>query len=178
VLLRQPPMYDGFRHFLFITPPLFVLCGIALETIFQRVQHNWMRAILLLALLLPEIIPDVDLHPYQYTYYNQFVGGTGEAAQRFETDYWLTCYKEAVENLEPFAEEPIKLFVKREFYLAAYYAPENIDVRNYKQRRIVTGDYVLEHSRANPALQRFKDIRPYFLRVEREGAIFCEIQRY
>jgi hypothetical protein len=178
VLLRQPPMYDGFRHFLFITPPLFVLAGIALDAIFQRVQHNWIRAILLLALLLPEIIPDVDLHPYQYTYYNQFVGGTGEAAQRFETDYWLTCYKEAVENLEPFAEEPIKLFVKREFYLAAYYAPENIDVRNYKQRRIVTGDYVLEHSRANPALQRFKDIRPYFLRVEREGAIFCEIQRY
>jgi hypothetical protein len=178
VLLRQPPMYDGFRHFLFITPPLFVLAGITLDEIFQRIRFNWIRATLLIGLLLPGIIPGVRLHPYQYTYYNQFVGGTGEAALRFETDYWLTCYKEAVEQLEPFAVEPINLFVKREFYLAAYYEPENIKVQDYNRKRIKSGDYFLRHSRANPALQRFKDIEPYFLRVERDGAIFCEIKRY
>jgi len=178
VLLRRPPMYDGFRHFLFILPPLFVLGGIALDAAFHWVQRSWLQAALILALLLPGLIPGIRLHPYQYTYYNQFVGGTGEAAQRFETDYWLTCYKEAVEQLEPFAEEPINLFVKREFYIAAYYAPENIDVMDYKRSLVHAGDYVLNHSRANPALQRFKDINPFFLRVERDGAIFCETQRY
>ncbi len=178
VLLRQPPMYDGFRHFLFILPPLFVLAGIALETIFGWLKRTWLQVALLLALLLPGIIPSVQLHPYQYTYYNQFVGGTGKAALRFETDYWLTCYKEAVEQLTPLVDEPVNLFVKREYYIAGYYAPEKIQVFDYKRRTILAGDYVLEHSRANPALQRFKDINPFFLRVERDGAIFCEIQRY
>jgi len=129
-------------------------------------------------LLLPGIIPGFRLHPYQYTYYNQFVGGTREAVNRFETDYWLTCYKEAVEQLIPFAEEPINLYVKREFYIAAYYAPENIDVQTYRRKFVTRGDYVLLHSRANPGLQVLKDVNPYFMRVERDGAIFCETQRY
>jgi len=178
VLLRQPPMYDGFRHFLFTVPPLFVLTGIALDRISSLLKQTWLQAALILALLLPGIIPGIQLHPYQYTYYNQFVGGTGKAAMRFETDYWLTCYKEAVEKLNLSVEEPVKLFVKREFYIAAYYAPENISVFDYRRKSIHAGDFVLEHSRASPGLQHFKDTNPYFLRVERKGAIFCEIQRY
>jgi hypothetical protein len=178
VLLCQPPMYDGFRHFLFIVPPLFVLVGIALDGLLGWIQRIWFQATIILLLLLPGIVPGIRLHPYQYTYYNQFVGGTGRAALRFETDYWLTCYKEAVEQLTPFAEEPVNLFVKREHYIAGYYAPENINVFDYKRRTILAEDFVLEHSRANPALQRFKNNRPFFLRVERDGAIFCEIQRY
>jgi hypothetical protein len=117
------------------------------------------------------------LHPYQYTYYNQFVGGTGEAALRYETDYWLTCYKEAVEQLIPVAVEPIDLHVRREFYIAAYYAPENILVHDYRRRAVEPGDFVLSHSRANPGLQVLKDTSPYFMRVERDGAIFCQTQR-
>jgi hypothetical protein len=178
VLLRHPPMYDGFRHFLFIVPPLFVLGGIALDAAFDWVRRSWLQAALILALLLPGIIPDIRLHPYQYTYYNQFIGGTGKAALHFETDYWLTCYKEAVEQLEPFATQPTNLFVKREFYIASYYAPKNINVLDFKRKLVHAGDYVLNHSRANPALQRFKDINPFFLRIERDGAVFCEIQRY
>ncbi len=40
VLLRQPPMYDGFRHFLFIVPPLFVLAGIALDAAIRLAEAN------------------------------------------------------------------------------------------------------------------------------------------
>ena len=176
VLLRQPPMYDGFRHFLFIVPPLFVLAGIFLDATFVWLKRTWLQTTLILALLLPGIIPDVRLHPYQYTYYNQFVGGTGAAAQRFETDYWLTCYKEAVEQLGRVSEEPVNLFVRREFYIAAYYAPENVNVFDHKLRLIQPGDYILYHSRAFPNLQRNAETNVYFQRVERDGAIFCEIR--
>ena len=177
VLLLRPPMYDGFRHFLFIVPPLFVLAGIAINALFQWVQRAWLQAIMIVALLLPGIIPAIHLHPYEYTYYNQFVGGTGEAANRFETDYWLTCYKEAVEQLIPYADQPINLYVKREFYIAAYYAPENIKVHDFARKAVQPGDYVLLNSRANPGLQVLKNVSPYVLRIERDGAIFCEIQR-
>jgi hypothetical protein len=177
VLLRRPPMYDGFRHFLFIVPPLFVLAGIALDQIFNSLQKTWLQVTITFALLLPGIIPGIRLHPYQYTYYNQFVGGTGDAALRYETDYWLTCYKEAVEQLIPVANEPIDVYVRREFYIAAYYAPENILVHDYRRRAIQPGDFVLSHSRANPGLQVLRDTSPYFMRVERDGAIFCQTQR-
>lgn len=176
VLLRQPPMYDGFRHFLFIVPPMFVLGGIALDTAFERLGKIWLQIVLLLALLLPGVIPGIKLHPYQYTYYNQFVGGTGAAAQRYETDYWMTCYKEAVEQLELLTNKPINLFVKREFYIAAYYANENVNVLDYKKKLVRPGDFVLFHSRDNPALQTLAEVHPHFLRIERDGAIFCEIR--
>ena len=180
VLLRQPPMYDGFRHFLFILPPAFVLTGITLDAAFQKIQRTWLNATVLLVLLLPGILADIRLHPYQYTYYNQFVGGTGKAANMYETDYWQTCYKNAVEQLaEQVAGEPVNLYVKREFYIADYYAPENITVENQEVPRklIEPGDYILANSRANPNLQRFSDPDKQVLRVERDGAIFCVIQR-
>jgi len=180
VLLRQPPMYDGFRHFLFIIPPVFVLAGIALEAAFQKIQQAWLKIAILLILLSPGIVADIRLHPYEYTYYNQFVGGTGKAAQMYETDYWQTCYKDAVEQLaEQVAGEPVNLYVKREFYIAAYYAPENITVDNQEVPRklIEPGDYILANSRANPNLQRFSNPDKRVIRVERDGAIFCVIQR-
>jgi hypothetical protein len=177
VLLRQPPMYDGFRHFLFIVPPLFVLGGIAIDGLFKLTQNRWLQGIFILALLLPGIISGIHLHPYEYTYYNQFVGGTGKAVNRYETDYWLTCYKDAVEQLDSRVEEPVNLFVKREFYIAGYYKTDKVKVYNFARNAVNQGDYVLLNSRANPGLKVLKDTSRYFLRIEREGAIFCEIQR-
>lgn len=176
-LIVHPPMYDGYRHFLFILPPIFILAGFVFDEIYQRISLKWLYSLLVVITLLPGIIGGVRLHPYQYTYYNILVGGTGGAAGVYETDYWLTCYKEAVEQLIPYAEEPINLFVRREYYLAAYNAPENINVMDYKRRAVHAGDYVLDNSRADLAMQRFKDTNPYFLRVEREGAIFCETKK-
>jgi len=185
VLLRRPPMYDGFRHFLFIVPPLFVLAGIALQAAFQWMQHvlpkgkPWLQIALLLMVLLPSLLAAISLHPYEYTYYNQFIGGTGQAAYRFETDYWLTCYKDAVAQLEPFAGQGVNLFVQREFYIAAYYAPPNITVLDADRLRksIQPGDYLLMNSRANPSLQRYRDPHQIVLRVGRGGALFCVTQR-
>ena len=40
VFIRRPAMYDGFRHSLYILPPVFVLAGIALDAIFGRVSTS------------------------------------------------------------------------------------------------------------------------------------------
>ena len=40
VILRKPPMYDGYRHFLFILPPLFVFAGFAFEKIFELIKST------------------------------------------------------------------------------------------------------------------------------------------
>jgi hypothetical protein len=179
VLLIRPPMYDGFRHFLFIIPPLFILTGVALDFLFRPLGKTWQQCLLIVLVITPGIAAGLKLHPYQYTYYNSFVGGTGEAAYQFETDYWLTCYKEALEKLAPFADEPVNLYVQREYYIAQYYATDKITVKDLqsKDKSIGPGDFILWSSRANPGLQRYRDPDQVVLRVEREGALFCVTQR-
>jgi len=47
----------------------------------------------------------VRLHPYEYLYYNDLVGGLPGAARRNETDYWVNMMPEAVEQLEEFIDK-------------------------------------------------------------------------
>jgi hypothetical protein len=184
VLLLRPPMYDGFRHFLFILPPVFVACGMGFETIFsvaKKIRNgtaasNWLRAVVILALILPGILGVAQLHPYEYTYYNSLVGGTGGAFRVYETDYWLTCYKEAVEQIQP--ESRVDLFVRREPYIAARYASAEVVVRDYRAEfsQIASGDLVLVNTRTNEDRKTVHDA-PIVIEVGRGGATFCVVKQ-
>ena len=62
-------------------------------------------AALLLVMLTPGIIEIVRLHPYQYVYYNQFVGGTEGAAGLYELDYWSISFREMLEYVNQHTPE-------------------------------------------------------------------------
>jgi hypothetical protein len=175
VLISKPPMYDGYRHFLFMLPPLFIFTGFALEKIFGLLKPRWIVGALSLILFTPGIYGSIQLHPYEYTYYNSFAGGTSGAFRRYETDYWLTCYKDAVEQ---FHQPNTKLFVKREPYIAAYYADKNVMIRDYRAEfgKIQSGDFVLVNTRANEDFNTFKDAS-IVLQIRRGNAVFCEIKQ-
>lgn len=183
VLIRRPSMYDGIRHFLFILPPVFIFAGLALEALFE-ILHKWvkpsfwLRASFGLILVLPGIYGLVRLHPYQYTYYNFYIGGTSGAFRSYETDYWLTCYKDAVEELNTRVNTPVNLFVKREAYLAKPYADENVRIRDLRQEPggPASGDHVLINSRLNDDLYTFSNA-PTVIEVSRLGAQFCVIKQ-
>ncbi|HEX2698325.1 MAG TPA: hypothetical protein VHM28_11510, partial [Anaerolineales bacterium] len=100
VIFRNPPNFDGMRHFLFILPPIFVFAGFAFDLLFEKVSRAWINVLILAATLAPGVAGIIQLHPYEYAYYNSFIGGTGGAFQHYETEYWLTCYKEAVEKID------------------------------------------------------------------------------
>lgn len=177
VLIRKPAMYDGIRHFLFIIPPVFIFVGFAFETIFERTPHYWLRAGLLFLFLLPGVNGIVRLHPYEYTYYNSFIGGTNNAFRKYETDYWLTCYKDAVHQLDAM-HSPINLYVHREAYIAEYYANENISVHELRgaANEVKSGDYVLINTRTNEDRRILKDV-PSLIEIGRDEALFCLIKR-
>lgn len=178
VLLRKPPMYDGVRHFLFVLPPVFIFCGYTLEKIFARVEPRWMNGLLLAVILSPAIIAMVQLHPYEYTYYNSFIGGTGGAFRKFETDYWLTCYKEAIEEFQADNPGPATVYVNREAYIAGTYAGDQLAILEKRGAgdEIKSGDLILVNSRANEDLRTFRDA-PIVLQVGRADAVFCLIKR-
>jgi len=175
VLLRRPPMYDGYRHFLFILPPLFIFAGFAIEKIFNQLSITNYQLPIAFILLAPALYASLQLHPYQYAYYNSFIGGASGAFRKYETEYWLTCYKEAVEK---FDQTNVNLFVKREPYIAAYYADKNISIRDYRAEfgKIQSGDFVLVNTRTNEDVKTFRDA-PVVLQIRRGDAVFCEVKK-
>jgi hypothetical protein len=127
---------------------------------------------------LPGLIGIKKLHPYEYAYYNSFVGGTKGAFRTYETEYWLTCYKEAVEQLNDKVAEPINLFVYREPYVARYYASENVHVFGLREntKDFKSGDYALINSRTNEDRRVLED-QPVILEIVHDGVVLCVVKQ-
>ena len=182
VILLRPPMYDGFRHFLFILPPIFVTTGLGLQAILNWLKKirpqaaSWLYATIIFVILAVNLLPAARLHPFEYAYYNSLVGGTGGAFRTYETDYWLTCYKQAVEEVNALA--PANLYVHREAYIAATYATPGLHVFEERGnlKNIRPGDYILVNTRTNEDRKTFHDA-PSVIEVGRDGAVFCVVKQ-
>jgi hypothetical protein len=103
-ILRKATIYDGLRHFLFVLPPLCVLAGVAasnlLRWLFERSKPAAYAALVVLGLGMTAVVVEmVQLHPYQYVYFNPMSGGLQAAATRYETEYYAHSFKELGEKL-------------------------------------------------------------------------------
>ncbi|MBK9516334.1 MAG: glycosyltransferase family 39 protein [Anaeromyxobacter sp.] len=93
-------LYDNGRHFLFVLPPLACLAGLLWSRLVAAAagRHAALGLALPLALLgalAPSTARMASLHPYEYAYLNAFAGGMPAGARRFDTEYWITSYREA-----------------------------------------------------------------------------------
>ncbi len=94
VLIAGSTLYDNGRQLFFLLPPIFLLVGAALEAGLPLLRKRWLQSGAVLLLIVPGLYGMVKLHPYEYVYYNQLVGGTGGAYSHYEMDYWGTSYRE------------------------------------------------------------------------------------
>jgi hypothetical protein len=179
VVILQPAIYDGLRHFLFILPPVFIFSGFVFDWVMKKiVMLIWLRAGLVFLILMPGIIGILQLHPYEYAYYNSFVGGTRGVFREFETEYWLTCYKEAIQKLDASLNQPANVFVLREAYIAEYYSGRKTLIHDLRgaMDEVQSGDYVLVNTRTNDDRSIYRDAPPV-VQVVRGSAIFCEVKQ-
>jgi len=100
----RPAMYNGIRHFVFTFPPFAVLGGVAAVWIARRLQRLGTAAIFAGGLafaagIAAPVVDMVRLHPYQYTYYNRFIGGVAGARPYFMIDYWGLSMMQASRQL-------------------------------------------------------------------------------
>jgi len=101
ILWRDPVLYDGMRHTLFVLPPLVCVAALGLEWGLRQLRLFWQRLAqsTLAALVGLIVFQMVSLHPYQYVYFNQMTGGLQAAYLHDETDYWGLSHKEAADWL-------------------------------------------------------------------------------
>ncbi len=173
-ILLRPVLYDNFRQFLFIVPALFVLAGIGFDRLFALVKNKWIASGVVLLCFIPGLVGIVTLHPYQYVYYNQFVGGVQGAARRYELDYWMTSYREAGRFLSEAAEPRARIAVMKYPRLVMKYARKDLKFASYE--RTCASDYIVISSRHSQDLRAFPG-EPLVYTIGRGKAVFAVVRK-
>jgi hypothetical protein len=99
---HQSALYNNFRQFLFLIPPFFILAGLGLQVfwnILKGIHRPVVFGLAALLLLIPAVYWNAHLFPYEYVYYNSLAGNLQQAANTYETDYWVTSLKADFEFL-------------------------------------------------------------------------------
>ena len=152
VIITQPAMYDNFRHFLFITPPIFICAGFGLQFILDRTRRVYWKVFWLLLAILPGVYGLITLHPYQYVYYNSLAGGLPGAARRYELDYWASSYREATQFINEIAPEGARILVWGPEHIVGTYARQDLMIEKYRKENTdsnASADFAIISSRNN-----------------------------
>jgi len=153
IILRSA-IYDNFRQIFFILPPVFWLAGAA----FEKIKNlKWQMAVMALCLL-PGVLGIIRLHPYEYIYYNSFIGGVNGAVGRFELDYWGISYREAAEYVNEIAPANSIVWVEGPSHLFGLFAREDLKIYStHEIERADYYDYVVATTRRNMDKTSFPD---------------------
>jgi hypothetical protein len=186
----RPNVYDGLRHFLFILPALALFAGLGALTIATAPRASTTRVLATLAVVVALLWPVpalVRLHPYQYTYFNELVGGLAGASGRYETDYWVASYREAMRWIQDPARarpdhRPLRVLVaanELSFTAAEAYAGPDVDLVRLTgpttEDRLPDGiDYFIATYRHG--MNRTFPAAPVVHEIGRDGAVFTTIK--
>jgi len=138
-IVLRPSLYDNFRQLFFLLPPIFFMAGFA----FSKVKQLKWQLVLILFAILPGIVDGIRLHPYEYIYYNRFVGGVNGAQRRFELDYWVTSYRETAEYMNNIAEANSYIWVEGPAHLFNTYARDDLKVLDAYDPNVLIENYYL-----------------------------------
>lgn len=183
MLYKQPVLYDGMRHFLFVVPPLICVLALTLEWCLRQLESARRKrlaggvqvAVGVWAVFM--IVEMVRLHPYQHVYFNHTSGGLQGALHRDETDYWGTSYREAglwlneyVAGLSADGEPHYKVYVPAQSWMLKPYLSSQLELT----KSAPEADFIVAITRLNmhlPAAEKGSILHV----VERKQTPLCLI---
>lgn len=165
-------LYDNSRQVLFVLPPVFFLAGV----VFEKIKNvKWQIAVIVLSLV-PGFIGIFSLHPYEYIYYNSFAGGVGNVQGRFETDYWLTSYREAAEYLNENASPDALIWVEGPGNLYSIFAKNEMNVYSWSREQAPAPyDYAVITTRSDYDKTVYPNAKIIY-KIVRENAVLAVIK--
>ena len=171
-IILRPTLYDNFRQSFFIVPPIFFMAGLA----FDLIRKPVLQSALIALVVLPGLIASVRLHPYEYVYYNQFIGGVDAAVDRFELDYWATSYREAAQEANRIAPPNANVWVDGPAHLFQSFARPDFHIYSPQEaERADHYDVVVTLARYDLEKTSFPEAKIVYT-VTREGAVFAVIR--
>ena len=136
-VVQKAVLYDSDRHFLYIVPVLVCLAALTLVSAgdwlrrFSRPVWGVVMASVAIYCLW-QVSVMARLHPNEYVYFNQTIGGLKGAYGRFDTDYWGNSYREAVKDLVAYLQRkdgvarPYTVMTVSKRESSTYYFPPNL----------------------------------------------------
>jgi hypothetical protein len=175
VIVLRPNMYDNFRQFLFIVPPTFIFAGIAFDLWFTYIRNRLVTILFVVLIILPGVFWNIKLYPYQYVYYNNFVGGIRGAFRNYEMDYWMTSYREAAEFLNQYASPGSKIVVWNTNRIAnKYFYRNDLSIKSFNDT--CDADYAIVPTRFGRDIYIYPD-DPVIYQVEKDHAVFMVVKQ-
>jgi len=172
-IILHSALYDNFRQIIFVLPPVFWLTG----KVFEKIKNTKWQITLVALCLLPGILGIIRLHPYEYIYYNSFIGGVDGAQGRFELDYWGTSFREAAEYVNRVAPANSTVWIEGPTQVFALYARN--DLKIYSAGEVERADhynYVVATTRYNFDKTSYPDAKIIY-RITRGKAILSVIKQ-
>lgn len=168
-IVSRAPLYDNFRQIFFILPPVFLIAGVVFEKIEWQI---WLIALV----VLPGVVGIRSLHPYEYIYYNTFIGGETGAFRRFELDYWGTSYREAADWLNENAPPDANVWVDGPAHLLDLYLRSDLNLySSYEADRADVYNCIVTTTRYDLDLKSYPDARDIYW-IMRDGALLTVIK--
>lgn len=172
-VVTRSPLYDNFRQIFFILPPVFLMAG----AVFEKIKRPVFQIALIALMVLPGVIDGVRLHPYEYIYYNRFIGGEAGAFRKFEMDYWGTSYREAADWLNKNAPANAAVWVEGPAHLLPLYTRPDLKIySSYEATRADHYDFDVALTRYNLDLTSYPDAKIIHV-IERDDALLTVIKQ-
>ena len=172
-IILRPTLYDNFRQTFFILPPIFFMAGLA----FDQIRRSALQTGLIALVIFPGLLACMRLYPYEYVYYNQFIGGVDSAVDRFELEYWATSYREAALEANQITSPNANVWVDGPAHLFNRFAREDLHIYSPQEsERADHYDLVVTLARYDLEKTSFPEV-PIVYQVTREGAVFAIIRQ-
>lgn len=180
VLIDKPALYNGVRHFTFVLPPLAVLAAMGIDGTWAALQSSKLKLVsfvtICVCLAVITLIELIQLHPYEYIFYNHLAGDIKAAEKQWEGDYWSSSLREASKALMalplPKNQSPYLVAVCAENVQGSAYLDQRFQVTkdwvaadfymsstNMNCDQVLQGEVIAEVKRLNTVLAVLKDRR-------------------
>ena len=154
VIYKESNVYGGWRHVLFIFPPVVVIAGITLDSVARILKSRYLRYALLFVIVAGIAHPVryiVANHPFEYIYFNEIMGSVKKAFGRFENDYYLNSLRQGsewlIENVLPDIPSGTKIRVANNasvnYYFRHYTDKVTTQYTRYYDRGSYDWDYAI-----------------------------------
>jgi len=96
IIYKESNVYGAWRHLLFIYPPMVILAGIGMQSIYNLWENLYFKIGIIAVFTAGMINPAAHIirnYPNQYIYFNEIAGGVKTAYKKYETDYYMVSLK-------------------------------------------------------------------------------------